>query len=141
MNEGDYLKKILELSKMSFDLDEVPVGAIVVKNGVVIGEGINDRERSHLITGHAEINAINNACIKINDWRLDDCDMYITLKPCMMCTGALIESRIRNVFYLCERTNVRFNDYSFLNLKKINNIYFENMYLDLLKKFFENKRI
>lgn len=141
MNEGDILKKILELSKKSFDLDEVPVGAIIVKNGVVIGEGINDREHSHLITGHAEINAINDACIKSSDWRLDDCDMYVTLKPCMMCTGALIESRIRNVFYLCERTNVRFGDYSSLDLKKIDNIYFENMYLDLLKKFFENKRI
>lgn len=141
MNEKDFVARILELSKISFDADEVPVGAVVVRDGIIVGEGINNREHDHIISGHAEINAINDACRKISDWRLDNCDLYVTLKPCMMCTGALIDSRIKSVYYLCDKTNVCFDDYNNLNLIKINDDNYEREYVDLLKKFFENKRI
>lgn len=135
-----YIEKIYDLAKKSYDIDEIPVGAIIVKNDEVIGMGINSRERENSIIGHAEINAINEACNAIGDWRLDDCEMYVTLLPCMMCTGAILESRIKKVYYLCDRTNVRFDGHKFLNIEKIEDSNFESKYLNLLSLFFQNKR-
>lgn len=135
-----YVDKIIELARIAFENDDIPVGAIVVKNGVVIGEGFNTRNRFKSVVGHAEIDAIEMACKHIGDWRLDSCEMYVTLKPCMMCTGAIVESRIRNVYYLCDRTNVCFDSNKYLNITKINNYNKINEYLKLLQLFFENKR-
>ncbi len=135
-----YVDKIIELARIAFENDDIPVGAIVVKNGVVIGEGFNTRNRFKSVVGHAEIDAIEMACKHIGDWRLDSCEMYVTLKPCMMCTGAIVESRIRNVYYLCDRTNVCFDSDKYLNITKINNYNKINEYLKLLQLFFENKR-
>lgn len=140
MNKRIFLKKLIELSKMSFDMDEVPVGALIIFNNKIIGVGINDREHNNIISGHAEINAINNACKVVDDWRLDNCEMYVTLKPCMMCTGAIVDSRIKRVFYLCDRTNVCFDRCSQIDFIKINDNYYEKKYINLLKKFFKNKR-
>ena len=135
-----YVDKIIELARIAFENDDIPVGAIVVKNGVVIGEGFNTRNRFKSVVGHAEIDAIEMACKHIGDWRLDSCEMYVTLKPCMMCTGAIVESRIRNVYYLCDRTNVCFDGNKYLNITKIDNHNKINEYLKLLQLFFENKR-
>ena len=104
----NFIDKIMELSQKSFDADEIPVGAIVVKDGMIVGAGINNRTGSNSVIGHAEINAIEMACKNIGDWRLDDCELYVSLKPCMMCTGAIVDSRIKKVYYLCDRTNVCF---------------------------------
>lgn len=136
----EYIKEIISLAYKSYDNDEVPVGAIVVRNNQIIGKGFNNREYSHLITGHAEINAINDACKYIGDWRLDDCELYVTLKPCMMCFGAIVDSRIRKVYYLCDKTNVCENNNSFAEEKIENSNYYDE-YVNLLKLFFENKRI
>lgn len=135
-----YIEKIIELAKIAFDNDDIPVGAIVVKNGIIIGEGFNTRNRFKSVIGHAEIDAIEMACKHIGDWRLDDCEMYVTLKPCMMCTGAIVESRIKRVYYLCDRTNVHFNCENYLNLFKIDDSNKISEYLNLLQLFFENKR-
>lgn len=135
-----YIDKIIELSKIAFDNDDIPVGAIIVKDGEIIGEGFNTRNSFKSVVGHAEIDAIEMACKHIGDWRLDECEMYVTLMPCMMCTGAIIESRIKNVYYLCERTNVCFSSDKYINLIKINNKLKYDKYLKLLQKFFENKR-
>lgn len=135
-----YIEKIIELAKIAFDNDDIPVGAIVVKNGIIIGEGFNTRNRFKSVIGHAEIDAIEMACKHIGDWRLDDCEMYVTLKPCMMCTGAIVESRIKKVYYLCDRTNVHFNCENYLNLFKIDDSNKISEYLNLLQLFFENKR-
>lgn len=135
-----YIEKIIELAKIAFDNDDIPVGAIVVKNGIIIGEGFNTRNRFKSVIGHAEIDAIEMACKHIGDWRLDDCEMYVTLKPCMMCTGAIVESRIKEVYYLCDRTNVHFNCENYLNLFKIDDSNKISEYLNLLQLFFENKR-
>ena len=135
-----YISEIVRLAKKSFDMNEVPVGAIVVKNGKIIGRGINNREKSHLITGHAEINAINSACEFIGDWRLDGCVMYVTLFPCIMCSGAIIDSRIEKVFYLCDRTNVCY-DKLLIDTQKLTDEKLYDEYVNLLKLFFENKRI
>jgi tRNA(adenine34) deaminase len=78
---------------------EVPVGAVVVRDGKVIGTGRNRREKSHNALAHAEIEAINAACAETGDWRLDDCELYVTLEPCPMCSGAIINSRIKTVIF------------------------------------------
>lgn len=140
MYNKEIVNRVIELSQRSFDLDEVPVGAVVVRNGIIIGEGMNNREKNDIISGHAEINAINAACCYIGDWRLDDCELYVSLKPCMMCTGAIIDARIKKVYYLCDRTNVCFDSGKYLNLLKIDDIDGYDKYIKLLKLFFENKR-
>ena len=136
----EYVKKIYDLAIESYEKDEIPVGAIVVKNDEIIGFGINNREKDDSVIGHAEINAIEMACKNVGDWRLDGCCMYVTLLPCMMCAGAIIESRIDKVFYLCDRTNVCFDSSSHLNVEKICDSDYEEKYLNLLRLFFENKR-
>lgn len=135
-----YIDKIVELAKVAYDNDDIPVGAIVVKDKEIIGEGFNTRNSFKSVIGHAEIDAIEMACKHIGDWRLDDCMMYVTLLPCMMCTGAIIESRIKKVYYLCDRTNVCFKCDDYLNVEKIGNDKKRQEYMKLLHLFFENKR-
>ena len=135
-----FIKKIYELAVNSFNDDEIPVGAIVVKNNEIIGIGKNNREKNKSVVGHAEINAINDACNYVGDWRLDGCEMYVTLLPCMMCAGAIQESRINKVYYLCDRTNVRFDSSDYIETVKINDDIYNEKYLNLLQLFFENKR-
>ena len=138
--ENNYVDKIYELAVSAFNNDEIPVGAIVVKDGKIIAEGVNDREKKHNVVGHAEINAITKACEVLGDWRLDECEMYVTLFPCMMCAGAILESRIKKIYYLCNRTNVCYEIKDYINCEKINNVDVEKKCLDLLRLFFENKR-
>ena len=138
--EKEYLNKIYDLAKESYDNDEIPVGAIIVRNKKVIATGINSRQNGKSVVGHAEINAIESACKVVGDWRLEDCIMYVTLLPCMMCSGAILESRIKKVYYLCDRTNVRFEIKKYINIEKINDSLLEKKYLELLQLFFENKR-
>lgn len=135
-----FVDRIIELANIAYENDDIPVGAIVVRNDKIIGYGYNRRNSNGSVIGHAEIDAIEMACKFNGDWRLDDCDIYVTLVPCMMCTGAIIESRIKNVFYLCDRTNVCFASGEYLNLKKIDDVDRANQYMNLLQKFFEKKR-
>lgn len=135
-----YVKRLLELSKKAYDMDEIPVAAIIVKDNKIIGEGINNRKNNNSVIGHAEIKAIEMASNKIGDWRLNQCIMYVSLKPCMMCTGAILESRIDKVYYLCDRTNVRFDSSDYINLFKLQYKEESEKYMKLLQLFFENKR-
>ena len=80
-------------------LNEVPIGAVVVKDGQIIGRGHNMRERFQDVTYHAEMLAIMEACEKLHSWRLEDCDLYVTLEPCIMCSGAIVNARIKNNYY------------------------------------------
>ena len=107
------LKELDKLSTKAFLLDEIPVGAVVVKNNKIVGKGYNNRQSKRVVTGHAEIMAINNAAKKLGDWRLDDCILYVTLKPCNMCEEVIKNSRIKKVFYLLESTT---NSYQHINL-------------------------
>ena len=93
------IEKIYDLAKESYNIDEIPVGALIVKNNEIISTGINSRESNNSVIGHAEIDAIEKACRVIGDWRLDDCEMYVTLEPCVMCAGAIIQSRVKRVVY------------------------------------------
>ncbi|MBF4695452.1 nucleoside deaminase [Fusibacter sp. Q10-2] len=93
------MRLALDEAKKAFDLGEVPIGAIIVKNGKVIGKGHNTRELSECAVAHAEINAIQDACCNIGHWRLTDCDLYVTIEPCPMCIGAIYQSRIKTVYF------------------------------------------
>ena len=93
------MKKAIALAMESEKEGEVPVGAVIVKNGEIIAEGRNRRETEKNALCHAEIEAINNACKKLGGWRLFDCDLYVTLEPCPMCAGAIINSRIKTVYF------------------------------------------
>lgn len=95
-----WMNRAIELAKDAASRGEIPVGAVVVdKNGCVLGEGSNRREETKNTMAHAEIEAISAACKKLNDWRLDDCTLYVTLEPCPMCAGAIINSRISTVVF------------------------------------------
>lgn len=96
-----YMRRALELAQLAYEIGEVPVGAVVVsnRNGEIVGEGWNLRESAKNALAHAEIIAINNACKKLGGWRLPECSIYITLEPCPMCCGAIINARIDNVIF------------------------------------------
>lgn len=94
-----FMQKALELAKISATEGEVPVGAIIVKGDEIVGTGRNRREYGKNALYHAEIEAIDNACKTLGGWRLWECDMYVTLEPCPMCAGAIINSRIKTVYY------------------------------------------
>ncbi|MFI3329476.1 MAG: tRNA adenosine(34) deaminase TadA [bacterium] len=89
----------LKEAKKAADINEVPVGCVIVKDNKIIARAYNTREKTQTTTAHAEILAIQKACKKLNSWRLVDCDMYITLEPCSMCSGAIIQSRIKNIYF------------------------------------------
>ncbi len=100
MNKDNiFMKKAIKLAKISQSENEVPVGAIIVKNNIIIGTGRNRREFQKNALYHAEIEAINSACKFLNSWRLCECDMYVTLEPCPMCAGAIINSRIAKIIF------------------------------------------
>ena len=92
------MKRALSCAKKAAKIGEVPVGAVVVRNGEVVSTGYNRRETDKNALRHAEITAIDRACKKLGGWRLWECDRYVTLEPCPMCAGAIINSRIRNVY-------------------------------------------
>jgi tRNA(adenine34) deaminase len=95
----EYMRQALALARESAKEGEVPVGAVIVRNGEIIGRGRNRREGLKNALAHAEIEAINKACRRLGGWRLFDCDLYVTLEPCPMCAGAIINARISRVFY------------------------------------------
>ena len=100
MDREEYMSYAMELAREAYDNEEVPVGCIITdKSGNIIGRGRNRREENSDATAHAEIEAIREACSNLGDWRLDDCSMFVTLEPCPMCTGAIINSRIPTVVF------------------------------------------
>lgn len=99
-----FMQRAIELAGKAYSVGEVPIGAVVVsrrKNrfGEIVGEGFNNRESGNNPVGHAEIIAIQKASITLNDWRLSGCDLYVTLEPCPMCCGAVINSRIERLYF------------------------------------------
>ena len=94
-----YMKEALKEAKKAELIDEVPIGCVIVKDDKIIARGHNQRETNQSPIGHAEIIAINKASKKLKSWRLEGCDIYVTLEPCIMCSGAIIQSRINKVYY------------------------------------------
>lgn len=94
-----FMNTALKLARKAAAEGEVPVGCVVVRDGVIVGRGRNRREAKKDALGHAEIEAIHKACKKLGGWRLHQCELYVTLEPCPMCTGAIINARIKTVYY------------------------------------------
>lgn len=99
MEDQVYMDAALELARQAFQEGEVPVGCVIVRNGQIVGRGRNRRETEKTALGHAEIEAIADACKNLGGWRLWDCTLYVTLEPCPMCAGAIINARIPRVVY------------------------------------------
>lgn len=97
-----FMRRALELAQAGAALGEVPVGAVVVKDGVIVGEGFNQPISAHDPTAHAEVVALRDAAQRLGNYRLVDCDIYVTLEPCLMCCGALVHARVREVIYGAE---------------------------------------
>lgn len=95
----EYMQSALEMALEAYNDDEVPVGAVIVRNGEIIAKGRNRREKEKNALLHAEIDAINNACKALGGWRLWNCELYVTLEPCPMCAGAIINAHIPKVYF------------------------------------------
>ncbi len=129
----------MKLAKRASAKNEVPVSAIIVKNDKIISKAFNKREQSHNVLAHAEVIAIKKASKKLKTWRLFDCDLYVTLKPCSICENIIKQSRIRNVYYLIDKPDTK-KEYNKTKFNKMNICTYEQMYELILKKFFQKKR-
>ena len=99
MEPREYMRQALELARQAMEEGEVPVGCVIVRDGAVVGRGRNRRETEHTALGHAELDAIRQACGALGGWRLSRCALYVTLEPCPMCAGAIINARIPALYY------------------------------------------
>lgn len=132
-----FMNKTFELAHKALKNDDVPVAAMIVKDGKIISKAYNKKYKLHDSTAHAEILAIRKACKKLKTTYLNDCILYVTLEPCMMCTSAILQSHISKVLYC-----VTSPKYGYLHKEK--NISSKQIYIkeyeDLLKNFFKDKR-
>lgn len=94
-----FMKEALRQAAKAEKNEEIPIGAVIVKDGKIIAHAYNKREKSQIATHHAEILAIEKACKKLKSWRLDDCEMYVTLEPCPMCAGAICNARLKGIYF------------------------------------------
>ena len=138
MNEK-YFNILINLLKKAVSIDEVPVSALIVKNGKIIAKAYNKRNKNHDILGHAEIIAIKKASQKLKDWRLFDCDLYVTLKPCSICENIIKQSRIQNVYYLIDKPDNK-KEYNKTKFIKTNISTQKEQYKNILNHFFQKKR-
>lgn len=146
-NYIQYMKLAIALAEKAASVGEVPVGAVVVKNGEIIAEGYNLRENGGGSTAHAELLAIERASERLGTWRLSGCELYVTLEPCPMCAGAIINSRIDKVVYGAKDANggalgsvVDLCSYPLGHKPEIVCGVLENECRDLLRDFFESRR-
>lgn len=143
-----FMKQALELAKQAEKQAEVPVGALVVQNRKPIAFAFNQKEQKKQATGHAEILAIEEASKKLGRWRLDDCDLYVTLEPCIMCAGAIIAARIKRLIYACRdpKAGAIHSLYQIANDSRLNHqvAVTEGLLAEessqILKEFFQKKR-
>ena len=143
-----FMKEALKEAKKAYIKEEIPVGAIIVKDNKIIARAYNKKEEKMDTTKHAEIIAIQKASKRLKAWRLTDCDMYVTLEPCSMCAGALIQSRIRKVYIgtedkktgACGSVLNLLEDYKFNHKVEIENEILKEECEAILKKFFKELR-
>jgi len=147
--KNEFMYLAFEEAERAFNEGEVPIGAVIVKNGEIIAKSHNSKEFNNSVLKHAELNAIEIASEMIGNWRLDECDIYITLEPCPMCASAIKQARINNVF--CALSNSDKNNTEIIKLifdqtdalnNKVNfyNDLFPVKSKELLRKFFEIQR-
>ena len=137
--EEKYFKLLIKLAEKAVKHNEVPISAIIVENDKIIAKAYNKRIKNHNVLDHAEIIAIKKASKKLKDWRLFNCDLYVTLKPCNMCENIIKQSRIKNVYYLIEKPENK-KEYNKTSFIKTNICTYEQMYECILHNFFKKKR-
>ena len=146
-NFDKYMQLAIDEAEKTAECDDVPIGAVVVKNGEIIGRGYNRREADGDSTAHAEIVAIREACATLGGWHLDSCELYVTLEPCPMCMGAIVNSRIKKVVFGAKDAKAgacgsvfNFNSYPLNHKPEIVSGVMENEGRELLTQFFLKKR-
>lgn len=144
----EYMKEALRLAKIAYKKDEVPVGAVIVKDNKIIAKAYNRRQKSQDATLHAEIIVIKKACKKLHTFRLNDCTLFVTLEPCVMCSGAIINARIGTVVFgaydlkygCCGSIYNLPEDNRFNHRAKVIGGVMKDECRELLTQFFESKR-
>lgn len=129
----DFMQKALQQARIAAKRGEVPIGCVIVKNGKIIAKGYNQRERKRNCLWHAEIVALNRACRKLKSWRLNGCEMYVTLEPCQMCMGAILNARLQKVYIGSQSTTN-------LNWQTPVELQFNQEAQNILVDFFKKKR-
>ncbi len=148
LDKEKYMLRAIELAKQSLDTDDVPVGCVIVKDGKIIAEACNMKEKYNDATKHAEMVALSGATKVLNNWWLEDCDVYVTLEPCSMCAGAIINSRIKKVYIgtMDEKTGAcgsklnLLKDYTFNHNVEIETGIMQEECEAILKRFFKELR-
>lgn len=146
--EIKYMEAAIAQARLAENIDEVPIGCVIVKDGKIISKTHNLRESSQISTAHAEILAINKACKKLKTWRLEGCELYVTIEPCPMCAGAIMQSRITKVYYGAKDpkggsygSNFDLNSVIGLNhYVEVTGGILEEQCSEIIKKYFKNKR-
>lgn len=134
--KGSYQQILYKLAMKAYKKGDIPVAAILVKDNKIIAKAYNKRFRNNSLLGHAEIICILKGTKKLKSWRLTDCDLYVTLEPCAMCREVIREARVRNVYYLCDKTKNVINKTNFIKLNSSTN----DVYSRLLTDFFDTLR-
>lgn len=140
--EKKYYKVLLDLCFKAFEKNEVPIGAIIVKDGKILSKSYNKKNKTHNVLNHAEILAIIKASKKIKTWNLSDCELYVTMEPCPMCKSIINESRIKKVYYYLENNTykeIKKNEFKKISFKKIDDD--NNEIEKIVKEFFKKKRV
>ncbi|MGN1182622.1 MAG: nucleoside deaminase [Faecalibacillus sp.] len=147
MNDIYYMELAYQEALKALQEDEVPIGSIIVRDGKIIASSYNQREKQNQVTAHAEITAIQKACQCLNSWRLDDCILYTTLEPCLMCSGAIIQSRIKKVVYGASADKwislnklISLPKNNFNHVPQIQGCVLEEKCTNLIKNYFKKKR-
>ena len=142
-----FMREAIALAIKAAERGEVPVGAVIVKDGEIIASGFNRREEKQNALSHAEIEAINKACKVLESWRLDGCEMYVTLEPCPMCAGAIINARIKTLVFGAYDPKagsidsvVNLCDYPYNHKPEIYGGIMEDECLRIMRNFFKNLR-
>ena len=146
-NREIYMQEALRLAALAADMGEVPVGAVIVKDGEIIARAHNMRENGKDATAHAELLAIREACEKLGTWRLSGCDLYVTLEPCPMCAGAIVNARVDRVFYGAKDARggalgsvLDLRSYPLFSNPEVYNGICEEQSRELLQNFFQKRR-
>lgn len=141
MQEEYYMNLALEEAKKASKKNEVPIGCVIVQDGKVISKAYNRKTLDNVATYHAEVLAIEKACQRLNTWYLDDCTLYTTVEPCLMCTGAILQSRISKVVYGVKNDAFGYlSKADFLKIEVVDNVMKEECG-EILTDFFKEKRV
>ena len=130
------MKEAIKQAKKAYEKEEIPVGAVIVKDNKVVSVAYNRKNIGNNSLFHAEILAISKACKKLKSWRLNDCDIYITLEPCQMCYFAIVEARISNIYYMVDSNYINTLKNFSKNINKVK-VHVNYEYKNLLNNFFE----